>query len=100
MKNKKETRGGKRPFSGRKKLTFVITNIFCEAIVMAVGGYMLDANNIVWKVIDGKWIGKRSVWTFDFRSCWLEDTTIYNVKSWWCGGKDADYTEIFYRDEM
>jgi hypothetical protein len=29
----------------------------------------------------------------------LEDTTIDNVKSWWCGGKDADYTEIFYNDE-
>ena len=72
------------------------TNIFCEAIVRTAGGCMLDANNVVWKLIDGKWIGKRSVWTFDFRSCWLEDTKIDNVKSWWCGGKDADYTEIFY----
>ena len=77
-----------------------ISNIFGEAIVRTAGGCMLDANNVVWKLIDGKWIGKRSVWTFDFRSCWLEDTTIENVKSWWCCGKDADYTEIFYRDEM
>ena len=76
------------------------SNIFCEAFVRTVGCCMLDANNVVWKLIDGKWIGKRSVWTYDFRSCWLEDTTINNVKSWWCGGKDADYTEIFYRDEM
>lgn len=62
-----------------------------------VGGCILDHNNIEWKLVEGKWIGKRSVWTFDFRACWLEDTTIENVKSWWCG-KDADYTEIFYRD--
>ena len=54
----------------------------------------IDGNNIVWKVIDGQMIGKRSVWTFDWRSCWLEDTTIENVKTWWCG-KDADYNEIF-----
>jgi hypothetical protein len=39
-------------------------------------------------------IGKRSVWTLDWRSCWLEDTTKENVKTWWCG-QDADYNEIF-----
>ena len=55
----------------------------------------LDSNNIVWKFVDNQWIGKRSVWTFDFRTCWLEDTTPENVKSWWCG-KDANYSEIFY----
>ena len=55
---------------------------------------MLDENNISWKLIDGKMIGKRSVWTYDFRSCWLEDTTKNNVKTWWCG-EDADYNEIF-----
>lgn len=59
---------------------------------------MLDKNNIVWKLSNGEWIGKRSVWTFDFRACWLEDTTGDNVKSWWCGGKDADYTEVFHRN--
>lgn len=78
------------------------SNAFGEVIVRkfggSIGGSMLDENNIVWKLIDGKWTGKRSVWTFDFRCCWLEDTTIDNVKSWWCGGKDANYTEIFYRN--
>lgn len=54
----------------------------------------IDGNNIVWKVIDGKMIGKRSVWTLDWRSCWLEDTTKENVKTWWCG-QDSDYNEIF-----
>ena len=61
---------------------------------------VLAPDNILWKYINGKWIGKRSVWTFDLRFCWLEDTTIENVKSWWCGGKDADYTVFFCRDEM
>ena len=71
-------------------------NILCEVIVRLVGGCMLDENNILWQLIDDKWVGKRSVWTFDFRSCWLEETTYENVKSWWCG-KDADYAEIFKR---
>ena len=61
------------------------------------GTAYLDSDNILWKIIDDQLIGKRSVWTFDFRACWLEDTTIENVKSWWCGGKDSDYTETFYR---
>jgi hypothetical protein len=54
----------------------------------------LDSDNIVWKIIDGNFVGKRSVWTYDSRACWLEDTEIKNVKSWWCG-KDSDYTEEF-----
>ena len=57
----------------------------------------LDANNIGWKIVNGKWIGKRSVWTYDLRACWLEDTTIGNIKSWWCG-INADYSEIFKRN--
>lgn len=75
------------------------SNVIGEAIVRncpEIKGSMLDANNIVWKVVDEKWIGKRSVWTFDKRACWLEDTTIDNVKSWWCGGENADYNEVFY----
>lgn len=72
------------------------SNIICEAIIRSIGGTFLDKNNIVWKLIDGEWIGKRSVWTYDFRACWLEDTTNENVKSWWCG-KDSDYNEIFTR---
>jgi hypothetical protein len=74
------------------------TNILCESFVKRLGdsSSMLDGNNIVWKFINNEWIGKRSVWTFDFSACWLEDTTIDNVKSWWCG-KDEDYKEIFKR---
>ena len=66
-----------------------------ECFLRAFGGCYLDSDNKIWKIIDGKAIGKRSVWTKDWRSCWLEDTTIDNVKSWWCGGADADYNEIF-----
>ena len=75
-----------------------ITNTFGEALARSFTCSMLDSNNIIWKLVNDKWIGKRSVWTYDFRACWLEDTTIENVKSWWCGGKDADYTEIFYNE--
>lgn len=75
-----------------------ISNIICEIIIRNVGGSFLDSNNILWKLIEDKWIGKRSVWTFDLRACWLEETTIENVKSWWCGGEYADYTEVFYRE--
>lgn len=75
-----------------------INNILAESIVGVIGkGWYLDKNNICWKVIDGKWIGKRSVWTFDYRVCWLEETTIDNISSFWCG-IDSDYNEIFTRE--
>jgi hypothetical protein len=73
-------------------------NIIGEAIVRIWTknkGSFLESNNILWKIVDDKWIGKRSVWTYDLRSCWLEDTTANNVKSWWCG-ENSDYNEIFY----
>lgn len=56
-----------------------------------------DENNIVWKLVDNLWVGKRSVWTHDFRAVWLEETTVDNVKSWWCG-TCSDYKEVFYRN--
>lgn len=74
-------------------------NIIGEAIVRqssAINPSFLDSDNILWKVVYGEWIGKRSVWTFDFTACWLEDTDAENVSKWWCG-EDADYQEIFYR---
>ena len=75
------------------------SNFFAEIFTSKFGGTFLDANNIVWKNINDKWTGKRSVWTLDFRACWLEDTTMENVKSWWCGGEDADYSEILFRND-
>lgn len=74
------------------------SNFLGESIVRSLNhkSCFLDKNNISWKIVNNKWVGKRSVWTFDFRACWLEDTTIENVKSWWCG-KHSDYTEIFKR---
>jgi hypothetical protein len=65
-----------------------------QYIISRVGGCYLDKNNILWKYINGEYYGKRSVWTFDLRACWIEDTTHENIKSWWCG-KDADYSEVF-----
>ena len=76
------------------------TNILCEALVKLAGEKtsMLDANNMVWKIVNGKWMGRRSVWTKDNRACWLQDTTIENVKTWWCG-EESDYNEIFTRQQ-
>ena len=75
-----------------------ISNKLAESIVRCFESKekcsYLDGDKIVWKLIDNKWIGKRSVWTFDFKSCWLEDTTVDNVKSWWAGGIEADYNKI------
>lgn len=65
-----------------------------QYIISRVGGSYLDSNNIGWKYVNGEYIGKRTVWTFDLRACWLEETTIDDVKSWWCG-IDADYSEVF-----
>lgn len=71
-----------------------IQNSIAKSIVETFGGCYLDSNNISWKIINGEWIGKRSVWTYDYRACWLEDTEISNIKTWWCG-KENDYKEIF-----
>ena len=56
----------------------------------------LDGQNIFWKWVNNQWLGKRSVWTFDLSACWLEETTLKNVKSFWCG-ENANYSEIFYK---
>lgn len=76
----------------------VLNNITGEVLCRTLKNNpsFLDRNKIVWKIVNGEWIGKRSVWTFDFRACWLEDTTEDNVKSWWCGS-DSDYKETFKR---
>lgn len=76
-------------------------NTFGEAIVRILKdekASMLDSNNILWKLVDGEWMGKRSVWTKSNSACWIEDTATENIKSWWCGN-DSDYTEIFKRDK-
>jgi len=60
------------------------------------GASLLDSNRIVWKIVNDSWIGKRSVFTKDYRACWLEETTKENIQTYWCG-KHSDYTEIFLR---
>jgi hypothetical protein len=71
-----------------------ISNSIGSVISKHYNSRMLDVNKISWRWVNGEWIGKRSVWTYDFKACWLEETTKENVKSWWCG-EEADYTEIF-----
>ena len=75
-----------------------ISNSIGSVISKHYNSRMLDENKISWRWVNGEWIGKRSVWTYDFKACWLEETTKENVKSWWCG-KDADYTEIFTKNK-
>lgn len=70
-----------------------------KLLCLLFGGTFLDSENILWKFHNGEWIGKRSVWTFDFRASWLEDVKSEDIKSWWCGGPDADYNEIFKDNE-
>lgn len=75
-------------------------NTRCEELVRCfehLNGSLFDHNNIVWKVVNGDWIGKRAVYTFDNSACWLEDTNPENIKSW-LHGRDADYKEIFIRN--
>ena len=75
-----------------------INNNVGEALVSAFGhqASYLDNSNILWRIVNNEWIGKRSVWTLDDRACCIEETSESNIKSWWCG-KDSDYKEIFKR---
>ena len=81
----------------KTEITEKIANSFAEKFISKYGGDFLDRKNFLWKLIDNKWIGKRSVVTIEGSVCWLEETRIEMVRSWWCGGKDADYEEIFTR---
>jgi len=80
------------------KFKNVFSNFVGKSLVKKVGGKAcyLDSNKILWKFINSEWKGKRSVWTQDFRACWLEDIRDKDVNSWWCGGKNANYSEEFY----
>jgi hypothetical protein len=76
-----------------------ITNALAESLIKEVGGCFLDSDNILWKNIDGKWTGKRSVFTFELSAKWLEETSLDKIKIWWCG-KDADYKEVFHKQTI
>lgn len=56
----------------------------------------LDNKNILWKISNGEWIGKRSVYTKELRACWINDLRGESIRSWWCG-KESDYEEVFKR---
>lgn len=57
----------------------------------------LDANKVIWRILNNNWVGKRSVFTADGKVCWLEETKPENVKAYWCGNT-ADYKETFTKD--
>lgn len=49
------------------------SNIIGETLSRKLKGKcsFLDKKNILWRIVNNEWIGKRSVWTKDFRACWL-----------------------------
>jgi len=73
------------------------TNKMGEMIARVYNSTFLDSDKILWKLIDGEWIGKRSVYMKDLSCKWLEDIDVENIKSWWCG-KESDYKQIFKRE--
>lgn len=74
------------------------STIVAEAFIRVMGGMFLDENNIIWKIINGELIGKRSVWTHDNRGVWLEDLGDSKIKREWCG-ENSDYDEIFRKSK-
>ncbi len=72
-----------------------ITNKLAENLVISnENSSFLDGNNILWKITENGWVGKRSVYTFNLQTLWLEDTNFEDIKTWWCG-INSDYNEIF-----
>lgn len=53
----------------------------------------LDKDNILWKISDGKFIGKPSIQKNDFGVCWLDETNPKDIKKYLC--EDTDYTKIY-----
>ncbi len=77
--------------------TEVLINKIGEAFAKTQGNASyVTPDNICWKMHEGKWIGKRSVYTHDFRTMWLNEVDVKDIKTWSCG-RDADYNEIFTR---
>lgn len=74
------------------------SNFIGEYFARVCGSQFLDNKNILWKLIEEEWIGKRSVFTHDCKACWIEDTSKENIRSWWCG-EHEDYTEVFRKDK-
>jgi len=75
----------------------LLSNVLGECFANVYNSVFLDSDNILWKLINGVWIGKRSVYTIDNNACWIEDTTTDKIKSYWSGGESANYKEFFYR---
>lgn len=76
-----------------------LSNTIGQAFVMVFGesASFLDSDNILWKMVEDNWIGKRSVWTKDYRAVWIEETEKENIEKYWCG-KESNYSEVFTRD--
>ena len=73
----------------------MINNVIAEVITNELGGCFLDNKNILWKTIDGGWVGKRGIYLKSLRAVWKEEIKdndeIYVI---W-HGENADYKEEF-----
>lgn len=65
-----------------------------------VDAEFLHSSLILWKNIDGKWVGKRVVQTNTLRNVWLEDVKPHeDIKNWW-HGENADYGELITEESQ
>ena len=46
---------------------------FCKALTKRIGGEYFDSDNILWKWVDGEFIGKYAVQTKNLTIKWLDD---------------------------
>jgi len=77
----------------------MINNIFAENLCrhnQKSKPIYLDSKNILWKVVNDVWVGKKSVQTKDLSVRWIDDVNIEEIKKLLCG-KDADYKDEFFR---
>lgn len=74
-----------------------ISKAIATTLIESVGGGFcyLNIDEILYKSVDGEWIGKRCVTNFKFQSKWKEEVADEDVEYWHKDGKDADYKEIF-----
>ena len=75
----------------------MIYNIIAECITKEVGGCFHDDKNILWKNINGEWIGKRGIYLKSLRVVWKEQITENDEIYVMWHGEEADYEEEFRR---
>lgn len=57
-------------------------NQWAKSFVLKYGGEFLDSDSILWKIVDGEWIGKKAVQMKDLSIRWPEDINHDDIKKW------------------